>query len=138
MASASDLDNFCFIYSIVLFCVTFTLELFVVVKVRMRMDLPMILIILAYLFSFGLGAFMNGNLAYLSASTTFLIQLIMYFFVFEMMKVKDKLSSESFAESLAKYKRTRMQKWAIFGSFILLVIAPMMVYLGFDLTNIEP
>ena len=95
MATESDLDYFCFIYSIVLFSFTLAAELFVFIKVKMRLDLSMIFIALAYLLSFGLRAFIDGKLNSLSACASLLIQGIMFYFVFEMMRLKDKLSSES-------------------------------------------
>ena len=102
------------------------------IKVKMRLDLAMVIIALAYLVSFGLRAFLDGKLTYLSAGSTLLIQGIMYYFVFEMMRLKDKLSSESLEESLMKSKRTRNLKFAVYGTFLIFVIAPLMFIFGVD------
>ena len=115
-----DFGKFCFYYSILLFSITLVLELIVLVKVRMRLDISMIIISLAYLFSFGLRSLLDGKVSYLSGAAVLITEGTMYYFVFEMRRLKDKLSSEILEESLVKAKRTRLVKWIVFSSFLIL------------------
>lgn len=119
----------------ILFSSTLVAEIFVIVKVKMRVDLSMVIISLASLLSFGMRAFLDGKMNYLTAYATLLIQATMYYFVFEMRRVRDKLSSESLVESLAKAKRTRALKWIVFGSFFTFCVAPLVAFFAIGKTE---
>ena len=123
-----NFDKFCNVYSIVLFSFTLTLELIVLVMVRMRLDASMIIISLAYLSSFGLRSLLDGKVSYLSAAAVLITEGTMYYFVFEMRRLKDKLSSESLEESLVKAKRTRLLKLVVFGNFLIFSVGLLVVF----------
>ncbi len=93
-------------------------------RVRMRLDPPMIFISLAYPISFFLRlplSFLNregkGQNPYTAIAIIIIFSLI-YYFVFEMMRLRDKIQSESPEELKEKQRRTRFMKIAFFTLYI--------------------
>lgn len=102
MANGS-LDDVNTALSIFLFLVTLIIQVFVAVKVRFNLDLAMIVISLAFLLSFFfrtpvISKETDFNLVYAFASMV--IWGSLYFFVFEMKRLKDTLTSESLEQAI--------------------------------------
>lgn len=117
--SDTALDNFNFYLGIVLFTVALALTLFVAIKGRLLFDKAMIFIMLAYLLGFALELpFLSGKgMNVVNVASGALTQGLLYFFVFEMRRLWDMLESDSFADHLARQRRTSLLRWAVFGIF---------------------
>ena len=95
--------------AIVHFSFTFIIEVAVVLRARTRLDLSMIVVSVAYLFAFliRLPIFDLGmDLNILTAAAFQIIWLSMYFFVFEMRRLQDLLTSIDIEEKIEKAQRT--------------------------------
>lgn len=94
MASIDGLNAF---LSIAFTVITGCLEVFVAYKVRLHLDPAMIVISLAYFLSqlFRTPIFTETDLNLIHASASMLIWGSLYFFVFEMKRLEDKLKSDS-------------------------------------------
>ena len=97
------------VLSIVHFSFTLIAEVALFVRARKRLDLSMIIVAVAYLFAFliRLPIFELGmDLNILTAGSFQIIWLSMYFFVFEMRRLQDLLTSIDIEEQLNKARRT--------------------------------
>lgn len=126
-----DLDN---LLSILFFTFTLIDALFVFVRLKFHLDLAAMVISFSYLFSmfFRLPIFSSDdvNAAFWPALAQKLIWGSLYYFVFEMKKMEDKLKSETYEEHKRMMKKTKLVKWIVMSTFII-VIAPleMSIYL---------
>lgn len=110
------------VLSIVHFSFTFIVEIALLVRARKRLDLSMIIVALAYLFAFliRLPIFDLGmDLNILTATAFQIIWLSMYFFVFEMRRLQDLLTSIDLEEQMIKARRTYVIKWTVYITFLL-------------------
>ena len=104
---------------------TLVAEAYVVIKVRMRLDWSMITIAVAYLLSFFFRTpiFPETELNLVHAFASMVIWGIMYFFVFEMKRLQDTLTSQTLKDNLAKAKKTSFYRWLVFSVFLLVIVS---------------
>jgi len=104
------------------------------VMTRFKLDLSMILLTSLFLVCFFVRLPFVENVSQregdnpIFVSAFLLIFAMLYFFVFEMRRLRDKIDSDSMKENLAKRKRTNFIKYVIFGLFL---IGNALIILGF-------
>lgn len=83
----------------------------------------------AYLASFILRlAFSGDSLNLMTSVAATLVWSMLFFFVFEMKKVDNKLSSNSLAESITRERRLRCKKLLLYSVFIAGAVLPVWAY----------
>lgn len=89
----------------------------------------MIAISLAYLVSFTARLFFKGgSLTFATAVAATIIMVILFFFVFEMKKVENKLRSNSFQDHLKRHRRLQKERIALYSVYIVLGVVPLWTY----------
>ena len=109
----------------ILFGFAAILATLMIVMTRCQLDKSMIVLTSTFLLCFfvrlpfvdDLSKKEDDNPIFVSAFL--LIFLMLYFFVFEMRRLRDKIESDSMKENLAKRKRTNLIKYIIFGLFLI-------------------
>lgn len=101
--SLDDMNRF---LSVLLASITGILVFYVFVKTRMHLDVAMVTISLAYFLSqlFRTPIFKETDLNLIHATASMLIWGCLYYFVFEMKRLQDKLNSESLEDNLVRAK----------------------------------
>ena len=124
------------ILSCALFAVALTLSLLVGVSGYAWHDRAMIFIMMSYTLSFGIELpFLDGKwMPVLKPLNGTLSQALLYFFVFEMLRLMVKLRSGSFHEHLEKRKRLTWLKWAV---FLVLFLADVILGLLYRVFKVE-
>lgn len=125
-----ELQDFNFLFLIVIVTLTAIAQGLVFLRVGIKnFDVSMLVIQLAYLFSFILRLIFSGATLNLSDSIAAnLIWSILFYFVFEMKKVENKLSSNSLAESNYRNKRLKKEMLILYSTYIGLAVLPIWVY----------
>lgn len=124
--------------SYTLLAVGCSLSLFVGWKGGMRLDKAMIFIMLSYCLSFIMelpvvdGHWWNV----MRPINTGITQGLLYFFAFEMMRLRDKLESDSFEEQLRRHKALKVVMWVVYSIWFVaqVVVGVMFRYLE----NMQP
>ena len=109
----------------ILFGLAGTLASLMFVMTRCKLDNSMIVLTATFLVCFfvrlpfidDLSAEADDNPIFVSAFL--LIFAMLYFFVFEMQRLRDKITSDSVEENLAKCKQTNLIKSVIYGLFLI-------------------
>jgi len=122
------------IYSIVLFVLIFCAQAFLVMRIKLkRLDLSVIVISVAYLVSFAARIPSDEHATkYIRIVTFIMIAAAMYYFVFEMRRIREKLLSQNLKESLSMMKRTTMLRWVINGLLIFSGLIDLVTMIIFD------
>ena len=105
-------------------------EALVLVMVRAKLDSSMLIIMTAYLLSFffRLPSFAGNGMNLVSGLSMQLIYGILYFFVFEMLRVRNKLESNDLQAHLQANKTLTIKKAIVFSSFLLLYVGISVTY----------
>lgn len=118
---SESLSTFTAYLGSVLFSVAFVLESILFYRVGKRLDKAMIVIMLAYLISMFLRLpFLTDDGAASNEATaiaTALIVGMIYFFIFEILRLRDKLESASLEFHLNKNKRTKIMMIIVYTIF---------------------
>ena len=117
-------------FNIAIFGITLIAQVLVLLKVKMSsLDASMIVISLAYVVSFLLRIFFTGsslNVITLTAAT--IIWSILFFFIFEMKKLKSKLSSDTLEDFIARNKPLRIERVVLYVVYLGLGVLPEYVF----------
>lgn len=105
-------------------------EALVLWRVRLAwLDTSMIVISIAYTVSFAARLFFRGgSLNLLTNCAGYLIWAILFFFVFEMKRVENKLSSDSFDEDIRRNSRFSAEKIVFYSIFVGVCTIPIWVF----------
>ena len=96
------MENYDLGQGIVLLCLNLPCSLYVLIKGWKGLDKAMIVIIISYMFAFATDVYNydKGFWGYIYPWNDALTQLLIYFFVFEMVRLRNKIQSESFEDLL--------------------------------------
>lgn len=115
-----------------------TLTLFVAVRGGLLLDKAMIFIMLSYSISFATDVPILDQRWWnvmRPLSTGITIGLI-YFFIFEMMRLRDKLESESFEEHVKRHRALRVVKWVVYSIWVVAQLTIGIIFRYFE--NMQP
>ena len=123
MVSESTLESIKGVMTPIYFGLGCLMEAVLLYRVRCRLDFSMYFVSASFLAAFFfrlpfIGDSKEGDGFYQGLST-FLIFAMIYYFVFEMVKLKDKLESDDLYENIKRRKRTIIIEWAFFITFFL-------------------
>jgi len=133
-----NLDDINSVLVYIYFAIGISTEIYVFVRIKERLDRSMIAITVVYLASFLLRfPFLSNGGQGMNLSTfcaQMLMQALLYFFIFEMRRLRDKLSSDDLQSHIARRKKTLYILSAVYTFFFASYI-PIYVYLFMKFYN---